>query len=132
MSKFVKLFLFLIPLSAAGAWGWWHFYGHNGQKSEFITVPVDKGEISSTISATGTIEPEEVIDIGAQVAGMIKEFGRDLHSTNSPIDYGSQVEEGTVLARIDESLYERPLIRLLLTCTWPRRMSTRLRPTSSP
>src|SRR5262249_8117592 len=71
----------------------------------FRTVAVERGDIAATIGATGTIEPEEVIDIGAQVAGMIQEFGRDPQKPNNPIDYGSHVEKGTVLARIDESLY---------------------------
>jgi HlyD family secretion protein len=105
MLKFVKLLLLLTALPAAGAWGWWHFFSRNEQQSELVTVEVDKGEIITTINATGTIEPEEVIDIGAQVAGMIKEFGRDPQKPGAPIDYGSHVEEGTVLARIDESLY---------------------------
>jgi HlyD family secretion protein len=55
------------------------------------------------ISATGTIEPEEVVDVGAQVGGKILSFGKD--GSGEQIDYGSEVEEGTVLARIDDSLY---------------------------
>ena len=57
------------------------------------------------ISASGTVEPEEIVDVGAQVAGIIKEFGTEPNS-EKVIDYGSQVEPGTVLARIDESLYQ--------------------------
>ena len=36
-----------------------------------------RGDLLSTISATGTIEPEEVVDVGAQVMGLIQEFGPD-------------------------------------------------------
>jgi HlyD family secretion protein len=57
------------------------------------------------VGATGTIEPEEVVDVGAQVVGMIKEFGRDPHDSTRPIDYLSMVEDGTVLARIDDAIY---------------------------
>jgi HlyD family secretion protein len=69
----------------------------------FRTVPVKRGDLVATISATGTVEPEEVIDIGAQVAGRIVAFGKDKHGKT--IDYGSAVEAGTVLARIDDALY---------------------------
>lgn len=55
------------------------------------------------ISASGTIEPEVVVDIGAQVGGIIKSFGKD--KFGKLIDYGSNVEEGTILAKIDDSLY---------------------------
>ncbi len=69
----------------------------------FRTVPVKRGDLLATISATGTVEPEEVIDIGAQVAGKIIAFGKD--KKGKAIDYGSVVEAGTVLARIDDALY---------------------------
>jgi HlyD family secretion protein len=69
----------------------------------FRTVPVKRGDLQAVISATGTVEPEEVVDIGAQVAGKIVAFGEDKHG--KPVDYGSVVEAGTVLARIDDALY---------------------------
>jgi HlyD family secretion protein len=55
------------------------------------------------ISATGTVEPEEVVDVGAQVAGQILYFGAD--NNNNTIDYGSFVKKGAVLAQIDDTLY---------------------------
>ena len=45
-----------------------------------------------TIEATGTVEPEQVVDIGSQVNGLITEL---------KADYGSNVEKDTVLAQID-------------------------------
>lgn len=69
----------------------------------FRTAPVKKGDLLSTISASGVLEPEEVVDVGAQVAGRIVAFGKD--SSGRTIDYGSAVGEGTVLARIDDALY---------------------------
>jgi HlyD family secretion protein len=69
----------------------------------FRTVPVKRGDLLATISATGTVEPEEVVDIGAQVAGRIVSFGKD--KSGEEVDYGSVVEAGMVLARIDDALY---------------------------
>ena len=105
MSKILVICLLLISVVAAGITSYLHVYGREEQRAKFRTVLAEKGGICTTISATGTIEPEEVIDIGAQVAGMIREFGRDPAKPTAPIDYGSHVEKGTVLARIDESLY---------------------------
>jgi HlyD family secretion protein len=74
-----------------------------GGPAALRTAAVERGDLVATIGATGTVQPEEVIDVGAQVAGRIRLFGRDV--AGKPIDYGSQVEEGTVLAEIDDSLY---------------------------
>jgi HlyD family secretion protein len=72
----------------------------------FRTVAIERGELLSTIGATGTLQPEEVVDVGAQVMGLILEFGPDPHDPAKLIDYGSIVEKGTVLARIDPTPYE--------------------------
>lgn len=53
-----------------------------------------------TIHATGRLEPEEVIDVGAQTCGRVITFGRG--ADGKTIDSGSPVEEGTILARIDD------------------------------
>ena len=67
---------------------------------------VERGDLEFTIDATGTVEPEEVVDVGAQVAGKIESLGTDPRHPTRTIDYGSPVEVGTVLARIDDSLYQ--------------------------
>ena len=69
----------------------------------FRTAAVKRGDLVASISATGTVEPEEVVDVGAQVAGLIRAFGKDKYG--KVIDYGSAVDAGTVLAKIDDSLY---------------------------
>src|SRR5499427_7140891 len=85
----------------------WSWHARNGHIVLFNTATVKHGDLVATISATGTIEPIEVVDVGAQVAGLIKAFGKD--KNGSPIDYGSVVEEGTVLAKIDDSVYTADL-----------------------
>jgi HlyD family secretion protein len=80
---------------------YWQAQGRNTRA--FRTVPVSKGDLRATISATGTVEPEEVVDIGAQVAGRIVAFGKD--KDGKSVDYGSVIEAGTMLAQIDAALY---------------------------
>jgi len=81
----------------------WLWLGDAGNSQAFRTVPVVRGDLQAVISATGTVEPEEVIDVGAQVAGRIVAFGKD--RDGKTVDYGSQVEPGMVLAQIDDSVY---------------------------
>src|SRR5439155_10217166 len=58
----------------------------------------------ATITATGTVEPQESIDVGAQVQGRIIGFGKDKNGKS--VDNNSEVEEGMVLALIDPSVYQ--------------------------
>ncbi|MGV1101007.1 efflux RND transporter periplasmic adaptor subunit [Thiovibrio sp. JS02] len=81
----------------------WQSGSRNSKGAAYRTGEVVRDDLLVSISATGTVEPEEVIDVGAQVAGRILSFGRD--ARGKPVDYGSMVEAGTVLARIDDSLY---------------------------
>ena len=86
-----------------GGFSVWSFWFNGKKAPAFRTAPVKRGDLVATISATGTVEPEEVVDVGAQVAGLILTFGKDKHG--KVIDYGSVVDAGTVLAKIDDSLY---------------------------
>lgn len=72
----------------------------------FRTATVKKDTLLVTIGATGTAEPEDLINVGAQVAGRIEAFGRDPHDPSKQIDYCTQVEENTILARIDPMMYK--------------------------
>lgn len=95
---------------------------------EFLTVPIKRGDLVSRISATGTIEPEAAVDIGAQVAGIIIAFGTDKHG--QPVTWGSVVEAGDVLARIDDSLYAAAVAtRKSSTQPGAKRMWWQARPT---
>jgi HlyD family secretion protein len=93
----------IVVLAIFGTGAGWYLNRHDEQALSYRTTQVQRGNLLVSISATGTVEPEEVIDVGAQVAGQILSFGTDVDGKT--VDYGSVVEEGTVLARIDDSLY---------------------------
>ncbi len=69
----------------------------------FKFEPVRRGRLVSTIAASGTIEPEELVDVGSQVSGKIVAFGVD--AAGEEVDYCSAVTNGMVLARIDDVTY---------------------------
>jgi HlyD family secretion protein len=93
----------IIVLGTAAAVAGWYLNPRSEKAMTYRTARVVRGNLLVAISATGTVEPEEVIDVGAQVAGQILSFGRD--ADDRTVDYGSKITEGTVLAKIDESLY---------------------------
>lgn len=100
-----RLLVLVLVLAAAGGGAYAYWYRSARFDRAFRTVPVRRGDLLVTISATGTVEPIEVVDVGAQVAGKIESFGEDPRGNGQMIDYSSPVEQGTVLARIDSSLY---------------------------
>lgn len=99
-----KALIALIAVLLLGSLAAWQFTRSRGKDAAYRTAELTRGNLLVTINATGTVEPEEVIDVGAQVAGRIVSFGKD--AKGKTVDYGSLVEAGTVLARIDDSLYE--------------------------
>jgi HlyD family secretion protein len=108
MQRFLKkpLIGVLLLLLAGGALGW-RWLGRGGARLSFTTAQVKRNDLVATISATGTIEPVEVIDVGAQVAGRISSFGTDIEGKT--VDYRSVVEQDAVLAKIDDSVYAADL-----------------------
>jgi HlyD family secretion protein len=108
MRKIIKITLVtavMVALVAAGGWAW-QSYGSPRDTVAFRTTAVERGELTAVISATGTIEPEEVIDVGSQVAAQIRNFGADPHNAKKTIDYGTLVHENTLLAQLDDSLFK--------------------------
>jgi HlyD family secretion protein len=86
-----------------GAAGWYWGRGTTPSAS-FQTASLTRGPLLITIDASGTLEPEEVVDVGAQVGGRILSLGNDVNGQS--VDYGSVVKQDAVLATIDDALYQ--------------------------
>ncbi len=104
--KFITL-LFFIAL--AGGVSYLYTQNDAAEPTEFRTTLAAKGALSATITATGTIEPVEVIDVGAQIVGRISKFGEDPNDPSKTIDFVSKVEKGSVIAQIDDLPYRAEL-----------------------
>lgn len=61
---------------------------------QYRTEPVDRGDISATVGATGTLSAVTTVQVGSQVSGIISE----LHA-----DFNSQVQKGQLLAELDQT-----------------------------
>ena len=100
MRMFIVVLLLIAGLGGLGFW-YWHF--SSKPRIEYRTAKVKRGDLLATIGATGTLEPEEVVDVGAQVTGPITVFGTDFNKQQ--VDYTSVVDKGELLARIDDTTY---------------------------
>lgn len=105
MKILLKIILGFVILGALAYSGYWVYnrYFVDKDRVEFRTEVVGYNDIASAISATGTVEPEELVNVGAQVGGMITKFGTDLNGKR--VDYGSPIKTGDMLATIDDALY---------------------------
>ena len=110
MKKFVKIVIFAVVICGIGAGGfagWKKYQQIKTPDAVYQTEEVKRSDIMSVINASGTVEPEELVNVGAQVSGKIMSFGVD--ADGKQVDYGSRVTKGMVLAKIDEVLYEAAL-----------------------
>src|SRR5262245_46221625 len=69
--------ILLIGIAAGGVAAYKQYYGSDSGKDQFRTEKVVRGDLHINVRATGTVEPEETVDVGAQVVGRIKELGKD-------------------------------------------------------
>lgn len=65
-----------------------------------VVAKVDRGDIEQTVVATGKLEPEQLVGVGAQVSGQVKQLN---------VALGQMVRKGTLIARIDAQPQENAL-----------------------
>ena len=68
--------------------------GKKEQKAEFSTAKVEKQNINTSITATGTIEPVTSVTVGTQVSGIVSKLY---------VDYNSIVKKGQIIAELDKT-----------------------------
>jgi HlyD family secretion protein len=68
--------------------------GKKEEKVSFETAKVEKQNISTSITATGTIEPVTSVTVGTQVSGIVSKLY---------VDYNSVVKKGQVIAELDKT-----------------------------
>ncbi|GIK99453.1 MAG: secretion protein HlyD [Alphaproteobacteria bacterium] len=63
----------------------------------YRTAVVALGDIETTVTALGKLQPKEYVDVGTQISGQLER----LH-----VEIGDVVEQGALLAEIDPTVYE--------------------------
>lgn len=88
------LLLLVVLATVLGAAYWW--VGHSGGQAavKYKTSPVVKGDLVVTVSATGTLEPVNQVDVGTELSGTLRTV---------EVDFNDPVTEGQILARLDTS-----------------------------
>jgi HlyD family secretion protein len=71
-------------------------------KVQYKTQAAERGNLTVTVTATGTLEPTNQVDVGIEVSGTIKTV---------EVDYNDRVKVGQVLARLDTSKLEAQVLQ---------------------
>jgi HlyD family secretion protein len=66
----------------------------------YTTVSVQTGALAQTVTASGTLNPQNTINVGTQVSGTISEIDAD---------FNSKVKKGQVLAKLDPTTFQASL-----------------------
>lgn len=88
------LILLVIGAGAYGGWRWWAAPGE--ARTAPVTQKVVIGDVENSVSALGTLQPQNYVDVGTQVSGQLQK----IH-----VDVGDKVEQGQLLAEIDPTVY---------------------------
>ncbi len=92
MKRFVNFLLVLILLGGGAAAGWWYFLAPTQASTTPDTVTVGRGDIETTVLASGVLEASALVSVGAEVSGSIKA----VH-----VALGDDVLKGDLIAEID-------------------------------
>ncbi|MBI4756195.1 MAG: efflux RND transporter periplasmic adaptor subunit [Betaproteobacteria bacterium] len=78
----------LIALAALA----WLLFVRDGNPVRYRTAPAQRGSLAVTVTATGTLQPTNQVDVGSELSGTIRSV---------EVDYNDPVTVGQVLARLD-------------------------------
>lgn len=92
--KYIRLILILLVLVAIIS-SLTLFAGDKDSSPRYRTAKVTRGDILQVVTAVGTLNPTEMVDIGTQVSGQIKGIY---------VNPSDQVKKGQLLAEIDPSI----------------------------
>jgi HlyD family secretion protein len=95
MKRIISLVV-VAGLVGAGVWG--YFYTQSrGNAPKYRTTRVERGPLTSAVSATGNLNAVTTVLVGSQVSGQVKE----LHA-----DFNTLVKKDQVIARIDPEIFQ--------------------------
>ncbi|MFZ6641388.1 efflux RND transporter periplasmic adaptor subunit [Undibacterium sp. TC4M20W] len=94
-----RVFVALAVLLVGGAVAMYYQKENSKAKEEepkYKTAAADKGNITQTVTASGTLNPVALINVGSQVSGTVVEL---------KADFNDRVKQGQVLLKLDPTIF---------------------------
>ncbi len=92
-----KVIAIVLLLAAAGGAVWWFGFRSGDAPIRYRFGKIERGDIKVAVSATGTVQPYLLVQVGTQVTGTIQ---------NLLVDFNSQVKKGDIVAQIDPAPFQ--------------------------
>lgn len=89
--------LSLALVLAGGGGAWWFWSARADTQPTLRTQTATLGSVEDTVTAVGTLQPLNYVDVGTQVSGQLRQIF---------VDFGEKVDQGQLLAQIDPTVYE--------------------------
>lgn len=94
----ILLGLIFLAVAGLGGWaGWKHWWSTPDESARLQFVEIQRTTIEDLVTATGTLQPRDFVDVGAQVSGVL---------TRIHVEVGSEVRSGDLLAEIDPTVLQ--------------------------
>src|SRR4051794_4188015 len=91
--------LVLVAVALIGGLAFW-YADQQGKASaaspQYLTAPIEEGELRRIITATGTLNATVNVEVGSQLSGQIAELF---------VDFNDQVKKGQPLAQLDQKSF---------------------------
>lgn len=94
--KRVLLLLFAVLLVAGTGYGFWR-WGNGRKQVPYVTVPVQRGNITQVVSSTGTLQAVVTVLVGSQVSGTIDKLFAD---------FNTKVKAGQIVAQLNQDKFK--------------------------
>jgi macrolide-specific efflux system membrane fusion protein len=89
--------LIVATLAGGGYYAWLTWFNDDNSANTVLTATVTRGNLEDTVTATGTLQPKDFVDVGTQVSGQLKRL---------LVPVGAIVQAKDLLAEIDPSVYQ--------------------------
>lgn len=92
--KKYRIYIIFALVILIGILGYFFIFKKDSSQITPQFTTVKKGEVINTVTATGTVQPTDKVDVGTQVSGVIEKIYAD---------YNSSVKKGQLLAVLDKT-----------------------------
>jgi len=82
----------------------WYFFLRTKEKPIVLTTEtISKGEISTSVTATGTVQPVDTVTVGTQVSGTVSALYADFNSTVKKGQLVAELDKTLIMATVDQA-----------------------------